>query len=366
LEPVTQALLGAATGQLVAGRQIGRQALLFGALVGMSPDLDVVLGGLHDGFGGWLYHRGTTHSLWFGFVAGPAIGLFLRRWRDPEHRTPAAAWMALAVVALVTHPLLDGFTAYGTQLFAPFSRTRFAWNGVSIVDPIYTSILAGGVAWAAARKHSEERGHRGLIVALTVSSLYLGMGLWTNHWVVRDLERIVTEEDGPPTRIRAYPTILQPWLRHFVVHVENRRYVGFHSLANPNCPSWRVHTLPPSNLQIEKTLSSWEGGLLVWFSDGDYGIEERVMPFGTSVVIDDLRYAWSNAEARGMWGIEARFDTEGEFYGPIRRVSRASPRDRDYDRVWRAMAGQLPGPEEGFSRPAACSDSALAEASDSR
>lgn len=354
MEPVTQALLGAATGQLAAGRKIGRQALLFGALVGMSPDLDVVLAPLHHGFGEWLYHRGATHSLWFGFVVGPPFGFLLWRWRDPDRATPLSAWVALCVVALVTHPILDGFTAYGTQLFAPFSRVRFAWNGVSIVDPSYSILLGAGVVWAAARSRSEDRGRRGLILGLVLSSLYLALGVAANHWVVRDLERVIEEEGAPVTRVRAYPTILQPWLRHFVVHVHDRRYVGFHNLFEPGCPSWLVHQLPSTNPRIEQTLRSWEGKLMTWFADGDIGIEERTMPFGSSILIEDLRYAWTSADARGVWGIEARFDTQGESFGPIQRISRASRRDRDLGRMWRVMGGKLPGVREGWIRPAGC------------
>jgi inner membrane protein len=355
MEPVTQALLGAATGHLVAGRRIGRQALLFGALVGMTPDLDVVFSPLHNGFGEWLYHRGTTHSLWFGFAMGPPLGLFLWRWRDPGRTSPLSAWIGLCVVALVTHPLLDGFTAYGTQFFAPFSRVRFAWNGISIVDPIYTALLGAGVAWAAAKRHSEERGHKGLVLGLAFSSLYLAVGLAANYWVVQDLQRVIEREDGPITRVRAYPTILQPWLRHFVVHVENRRYVGFHTLFEPGCPSWLVHELPRSNPRIEKTLHSWEGRLITWFADSDIGIEERQMPFGSSVLVEDLRYAWGSAEARGVWGIEARFDRRGESLGSIRRISRARPADRDLGRMMRVIAGALPGKDEGWTRPVGCS-----------
>ena len=354
MEPVTQALLGAATGHLVAGRRIGRQALLFGAIVGMTPDLDVVLGGLHDGFGGWLYHRGTTHSLWFGFVAGPLVGLFLRNWRDPDHQTPLSAWVALATVALVTHPILDGFTAYGTQFFAPFSRMRFAWNGVSIVDPIYTTLLGAGVAWAASQKHSTNRGLKGIVLGLMLSSMYLGAGLAANAWVVLDLEQVFTAEEGPPTRIRAYPTIFQPWLRHFVIHIGDRRYVGFHSLLDPGCPSWRIHVVPPTNPRIEATLESWEGQLFTWFADGDIEIKEREMPFGTSVVLGDLRYSWARTDGRSMWGIEARFDTEGQLYEPIRRVGSSTSQDRDLVRILRIIGGQLPNADEGWNRPSLC------------
>ena len=89
MEPVTQALLGAASAELVAGKSLPRPtALVFGALIGMSPDLDILLGPLNNGYGEWLFHRGTTHSLWFGFAIGPLLGWALWKWRDPEGATP--------------------------------------------------------------------------------------------------------------------------------------------------------------------------------------------------------------------------------------------------------------------------------------
>ena len=39
---------------------------------------------------------------------------------------------------LLTHILLDCFTTYGTQIFAPFSNMRVAWGTISVADPIYT------------------------------------------------------------------------------------------------------------------------------------------------------------------------------------------------------------------------------------
>ncbi len=354
MEPITQGLLGAATGQLVAGRRIGRQALLFGALVGMTPDLDVVLGPLHDGFGEWLYHRGTTHSLWFGFVAGPVIGWLLWRWRDPDRETPVSAWIALSIVALFTHPLLDGFTPYGTQLLAPFSRERFAWNGVAIVDPIYTALLGAGVAWAASRNRSPTSGRRAIVLALVFSCVYLGLGVAANAWVVAELRGVFERELGTVTRIRAYPTILQPWLRHFVVHAGRDRVVGFHSLLRPECPTWRVRRLPEPNPRIDAVLASWPGRLLVWFADGDVGIEERRGPAGSTVRVDDLRYAWGSQEARGMWGVVADFDAQGARVGPIRRFGRPGRGERDVSRLWRAILGELPGEAEGFRSAASC------------
>jgi inner membrane protein len=356
MEPFTQALLGAATAELVAGRRLGRRALGWGAVVGMSPDLDVVLAPLHHGYGEWLYHRGTTHSLWFGFVVGPALGWALWRWRDPGKQTPLGAWIALCIAALVTHPLLDGFTPYGTQLLAPFSRMRFAWNGVAIVDPFYSVLLGAGVAAAATRRLGE-RWRRGLLVAsLVASTAYLAVGLALNQWVLADLGRVLREERLEVRRLRAYPTILQPWLRGFVAHTDGGIIVGLHSLMDPGCPSWRTHPAIERTGVVATVLSSWEGRLLEWFADGDIGVFVTRSAYGRRVRVEDLRYAWSTPDGRGAWGIEAELAGPGRLLGRIERTDRAPLEPGALARFAASLAGRLPGRAAGWSRSAQCTD----------
>ena len=233
MEPLSQALLGASVGYGVAGRTLGRRALGWGALLGMLPDLDVLLGGVDEGFGEMLYHRGSTHALWFGPLIGPVLGALL--WRAFGRGTPRRAWQKLAVLALVTHPLLDVFTPYGTQLFAPFWRARIAFDGIGIVDPFYTAPLLIGVLLAVtvapARKHSKrnvlvdvgnaqanaankksqfdvgetapladgksarDRRHifarRACLAGLAVGTLYLCAGVGLNEWARADARRVL-------------------------------------------------------------------------------------------------------------------------------------------------------------------------------
>ena len=366
MEPVTQALLGAATAELVAGRKLRGRALGWGAAIGMSPDLDVLLGGLHNGYGEWLYHRGTTHSLWFGFVMGPVLGWVLWRWRDGGTGDTLPAWIKLAIVALVTHPLLDGFTPYGTQFFAPFIRDRFAWNGVAIVDPFYSVVLGAGVLCAALRNFSEAKRRRALVVCLLLSTSYLLAGLVVNRWVELDLRDALAEdmraaqglregEEAEVERVRAYPTIFQPWLRSFVVRTPNRVFVGLHSWMEAGCPAWQVYERPLPTRTIEAVTSSWEGELLSWFADGDTATFLHSEPGGlTHVRIEDVRYSWASPNARGMWGLEARVNGDAEIVGGIHRISRISPSTGDFTRIGRLLRGRLPDAEDGWQRPSNC------------
>src|SRR5262245_32374418 len=138
MDPPTHGLLGAAIGQAVFGRTLGRRALLWGAVGGMLPDVDVVMTAAGP-MGEWLYHRGLTHALWVPPVAGALLGTAMaRRARrtEPERDAHAGQWRWLFVLTLLSHPLLDFCTTYGTVLLAPFSYRRFAIDAIAIIDPV--------------------------------------------------------------------------------------------------------------------------------------------------------------------------------------------------------------------------------------
>jgi membrane-bound metal-dependent hydrolase YbcI (DUF457 family) len=176
MDPLTQGLLGAAFGQALYGKALGKQALAWGAVVGMAPDLDVVANPVSP-MAEWLWHRGPTHALWFGPVVGPLLGWLLWRWRGGRFRD----WAGLSVVALLTHPLLDAFTTYGTQLLSPFSSRRFAWDAVAIVDPVYSLVLALAIALGLRRGVPTPLARRAAWTALALSSAYVALGLLVNH-----------------------------------------------------------------------------------------------------------------------------------------------------------------------------------------
>ena len=354
MEPATQALLGAATAELVAGRTLRGRALGWGAAIGMSPDLDVLLGSLHGGYGEWLYHRGTTHSLWFGFVAGPIVGWLLWRWRDFGNTETLPGWIRVAIIALLTHPLLDGFTPYGTQFFAPFVRDRFAWNGVAIVDPFYSTILAAGVVCAAVRSIDPLWRRRGLVLGLAVSTLYLFVGLAVNQRIEGDLRRLIGAESTGIERVRAYPTIFQPWLRSFVVSTPEATYVGLHSWQEAACPVWRRYPRPKDDPAVEAVLSTCEGELFQWFSDGDWIARlHREPDGGTDIRLEDVRYAWASERGGGMWGLEARVDRNGALVDTPRRIARVGPNADDFGRIARLLLGRLPT-DPIWTRPPGC------------
>lgn len=67
MDSLTQIVLGAACGEAVLGKKIGNKALLFGAIGGTIPDLDVLVGSWIYGneIDAMLFHRGFMHSIFF-------------------------------------------------------------------------------------------------------------------------------------------------------------------------------------------------------------------------------------------------------------------------------------------------------------
>ena len=72
MDSITQLALGAAVGEATAGRQVGRRALLWGAICGTLPDLDVFIP-LGDAVRDFTYHRSFSHSLFVLAALTPLI-----------------------------------------------------------------------------------------------------------------------------------------------------------------------------------------------------------------------------------------------------------------------------------------------------
>lgn len=121
-------------GEAALGKKIGNKAILYGAIAGTIPDLDVLVSHFTDEVSALAIHRGFTHSLVFSVVFGVIFGWIVSRYekyKDPK------GWIWLFFLAFVTHSLLDVFTTWGTQFFWPFD-TRLAFKSIFVIDPLYT------------------------------------------------------------------------------------------------------------------------------------------------------------------------------------------------------------------------------------
>ena len=139
MDSLTQIVLGAACGEAVLGKKIGNKALLFGALGGTIPDLDVFVGKwLFDNeIQSMAFHRGFMHSISFALMAVNLViccfGVIIvgiASELPPEKVDKTVFWSIFTHQFWIVLP-------YGTQLFAPFSNW-VAFNNISVADLLYT------------------------------------------------------------------------------------------------------------------------------------------------------------------------------------------------------------------------------------
>ena len=75
MDSLTQIVLGAAVGEAVLGKKVGNKAMLFGAIAGTIPDLDVLTCFLsNDALTAIEWHRGFSHSIVFSMIFAPIFG----------------------------------------------------------------------------------------------------------------------------------------------------------------------------------------------------------------------------------------------------------------------------------------------------
>lgn len=281
MDSVTQAALGAAIGGAIAPRGSRRQALLAGALLGTLPDLDVFIdyGGAVENF---TYHRGFSHSLLVLAPFSILLWLVLKRWWEPVRNAPYR-WLAIISLALLTHPLLDAHTAYGTQLLWPLEFNPVMWATLFIIDPLFTLPLLVGVLVVAARPlvASSVTVLRSL---MAVSVLYLAWS-WAAQGIVRNnVEQALAgmQLEGAPVFITPAPFNTLLW--RVVVLTEEGYLEGFDSLAIDEGPV-RFDAYPSDWRSLEDASDVWAVARLRWFS-GDF---MKVSIVDDRLLLADLR-----------------------------------------------------------------------------
>ncbi len=98
MDSLTQITLGAAVGEMVLGRKVGNRAMLWGAIGGTIPDLDVFANLSTDPIGALAFHRSISHSMTFAVLAPVALGWLV--WRLYERGAIRSWWRELGLVTL--------------------------------------------------------------------------------------------------------------------------------------------------------------------------------------------------------------------------------------------------------------------------
>lgn len=275
MDSLTQAVLGGALGGVVLGRRYGRAAVIAGAALATLPDMDVLID-YGDAVANYSQHRGFSHSLLVLAPLAVLLALLLHRWRPS---VSFGRWLAFTGLILITHPLLDAFTTYGTQLWWPIAPP-VALNSIFIIDPLYTLPLLIAVIIAIVRPPSVA----GLGMGLALSSAYLLWSLAAQHWMTVRVERTLAAHGLEEAPMMVQPMPFSTLLWRATVMAPEERWEIVTGVFDGDAPL-NVETFPrrPALEQAAEGLA--DGRRLVWFSKGflDYRRD------GDRLVVTDVR-----------------------------------------------------------------------------
>lgn len=216
MDSLTQIVLGAAVGEVVLGKKIGNRAMVWGAIAGTIPDLDVFGKFFLSSIDNISFHRGISHSITFSVLGAFVFGFLVhhlyeyldKQRSESQPKASLRNWQWLFFWGLFTHPLLDCFTMYGTELFAPFWDKRIAFATISVVDPLYTLPFLTCVIIASRFHRSENKRRFWNYLGIGLSSSYLLFTVFNKYYINEIFDKAITKQGIEAHRYLTGPAIL--------------------------------------------------------------------------------------------------------------------------------------------------------------
>ncbi len=355
MDSLTQIVLGAAAGEVVLGKKIGNRAMIWGGVAGTIPDLDVVGKFFLSPIDNLAFHRGISHSIFFSVFAALILGWLVHRiYASSYHKWIATATKVLAVLTitialdfifqriwsgtiiptillalslslflffharkryfkgtwqqpqaslrdwqwlffwgLFTHPILDCFTMYGTQLFAPFSDVRISWGTISVADPLYTIPFLVCLLIAARFQRYELKRRVWNYSGIAISSLYMTFTVINKQNVNKAFETALTEQGIDVNRFVSNVAIFNNLLWSCTAESDSCYYVAQYSIFD-EVPI-QFNRLEKNHHLLKDIDTDYTVNKLRWFSDQYF----TVIPIDDKLQFNDLRFGTFSGQGQG-------------------------------------------------------------------
>lgn len=292
MDSLTQIVLGAAVGEAVLGKKVGNKAMLYGAIAGTIPDLDTIWGKFLDPLTAIEIHRGISHSIVFSVVMAPILGWLVAQL----HKKAQAGWKDwswLFFWGLVTHPLLDAHTTWGTQLFWPLNL-RLAYQNIFVIDPLYTLPFLIFLILAMRLPKASKKRRKWNNLGLIVSSAYMALTLVLKGISYQKFTEALANEKIEYTQIDTRPAAFNTILWHANIDVGDAYLLGDYSFFDSQPISFKY---VPKDRQLLGDLRNSETiERLDKISNGWYAIEKR----DGELYYNDLRFGVYDLEAKDL------------------------------------------------------------------
>ncbi len=295
MDSLTQITLGAAVGEAVAGKKAGNKAILWGAVAGTIPDLDVLFNPLFDSIDQLSVHRGFSHSILFSIIFSPLLAYLISK----IHKNSEAKlwdWTKLVFWSVITHIALDCFTTYGTQVFYPFSNFQVSFSTIFVIDPLYTLPLLAGVIVVLFFKRNSKKRRIINYIGIGVSSAYIVFTMVNKLYVNSIFVDSINKQGINYTKFVSAPAPFTNILWRALFVTKNGYVEGYYSLLDDG-KEIIFRPIGKNDNLITEIKESRAIEKLDWFSEGYYTITEK----DNFKYFNDLRFGslngWSTSNS---------------------------------------------------------------------
>ncbi len=289
MDSLTQIVLGAAVGEAVLGKKVGNKAILYGAIAGTIPDLDSFASLFTDALTAVEIHRGFTHSIVFSLLFAPIFGWIISKiehkigisWKD---------WSWLMFWGLVTHPLLDAHTTWGTQLFWPLDL-RLAYKNIFVIDPLYTIPFLVFLILAMRSKQGSLKRMKYNNLGLIVSSLYMLCTIGLKGITYLKFKNSLDEQNISYLQLQTRPSPFNTIMWSANVELEDAYLIGDYSIFDTKPIEFT--RIPKNHYLVDDFNEEINLDRIIAISEGWYTISKR----DDKLYFNDLRFGAFDEDA---------------------------------------------------------------------
>ena len=335
MDSLTQIVLGASVGEVVLGKKVGNKAILWGAIAGTLPDLDVLFRYFTDEISSTQMHRGFSHSIVFAVLIAPLLGWIAKKIHFKLKEVSFKDWTKLFFWTTVTHPLLDAHTTWGTQFFWPFNY-RLAYQNIFVVDPLYTLPFLMFLIIVMTLKKDNPKRSKFNTVGLSVSSTYLLLTLIFKWISFQEFKEGLENQKIEYVEIDTKPSPLNSILWSSLIETDKGYRTAYYSLFDKQEITYSKEFLKNHHL-LEPYLEQKVIKQLIDISAGWYRIEEK----NGKLLFWDLRFGQMGMDVNNasfLWYYELNIEENGNV-SAIKR----QPEIKNFKLVFKELLNRITG-----------------------
>lgn len=334
MDSLTQIVLGAAVGEATLGRKVGNKALLWGAIAGTIPDLDVISRFIVDDLTAAEWHRGFSHSILFCVIFAPIFGWLIPKLYKKKE-TDWKGWTKLMFWGFITHPFLDCHTTWGTQLFWPF-KIKIAFNNIFVADPIYTVpfLICVTIVLFLKRTNPKRRWINNL--GLIISSTYMVITIILKGVTFQVFEDNLETQSIKYHELRTNPTPLNSILWVAKARTDSAFLFGFYSLLDKN-DSIDFFSIPNNYHLVKDIKHETDFKRLKRLSENYYTIDSTEED---TLIFNDLRFGLMGFDKEAPKVFSYKMFYKNDTFKVVRRRPDADSLSNVFGQLMERIKGQ--------------------------